>query len=502
MHVTQPDANLYGCLTSREASPPLQGPISLAPDHYPIDYRTEDCEDNRHHLRRHHRRHHGHALARRGFLVTLYERHRYAAMETSYANGGQLSACHAEVWNHGATLIKGLKWMLRPDAPLLLDPKPSWHKLSWLAGFIAAIPHYRQNTQALARLAIAARAPLQAWAEAEAIQFDLRREGILHIYRGRKEFERAAEVSKLLAAAGLERRAVTPEEMRAIEPALQGNFYGGYFTESDASGDIHLFTQGLVAALSRYGAPCHFGAQVQRLIPQGGRVRVLASLAPRSHSTLGRGTGPERDTNPVAGHQPGQASASPAGAGTGPDPGLPSDRRGDRNVSDATDALFDAVVICAGTASRALAARLGDRINIYPVKGYSISLHLGDEASRAAAPKVSLLDDEVKLVSSRLGEDRLRVAGTAEFNGFNRDIRADRIRPLIEWVEANFPAVCTREVTPWAGLRPMTPDLQPRVGPSRIPAIFYNTGHGHLGWTLSAATAEQVAVTVARYLGS
>lgn len=109
---------------------------------------------------------------------------------------------------------------------------------------------------------------------------------------------------------------------------------------------------------------------------------------------------------------------------------------------------------------------------------------------------VSLLDDEAKLVTSRLGAERFRVAGTAEFNGLDRDIRHDRIRPLIDWVERCFPGVGTRRVVPWAGLRPMLPDMMPRVGRGRQPRVFYNTGHGHLGWTLSAITAELVADSV------
>lgn len=142
---------------------------------------------------------------------------------------------------------------------------------------------------------------------------------------------------------------------------------------------------------------------------------------------------------------------------------------------------------------RQLAARLGDRVNIYPVKGYSITVHLDDADSQAAAPQVSLLDDATKIVSSRLGDGRLRVAGTAEFNGYNRDIRNNRILPLVKWVEACFPGVSTRHAEPWAGLRPMMPNMMPKVGPGQQSTVFYNTGHGHLGWTLSAATAEWVA---------
>ncbi|MDX5362957.1 MAG: D-amino acid dehydrogenase [Pseudazoarcus pumilus] len=384
------------------------------------------------------------ALARKGYSVTLFEKHRYPAMETSFANGGQLSASNAETWTHWSTVLKGLKWMLCSDAPLLVSPKPSWHKLSWFAQFLAAIPHYRANTVETARLAVAAREHLFAWAEAEGIDFDCEKRGILHIYRDRAGFEHAAGVSKLLAAGGLQRYTVTPAEMRAIEPTLAGDYYGGFYTESDSTGDIHKFTLGLSAALDRLGVRSIFGREVVALHSDGERATVAAALD---------------------GHE---------------------------EVFD-----FDALVVCAGVASRALARQLGDRVNVYPVKGYSITVNLNDERSRQCAPWVSLLDDETKLVTSRLGPDRFRVAGTAEFNGFNKDIRADRIRPLVDWVNRCFPGVSTRQVVPWAGLRPMMPDMMPRVGRGRRANVFYNTGHGHLGWTLSAATADMIAGIVA-----
>jgi len=388
------------------------------------------------------------ALARRGFKVTVLERHRYAAMETSYANGGQLSASNAEVWNHTSTILKGLKWMLKSDAPLLVNPKPSWHKLSWFGEFIAAIPRYEANTIATAKLAVAARQHLFSWAEQEGIAFDLKRQGILHIYRDKAGFEHAGAVSRLLAQGGLPRRAVTPDEMRAIEPTLAGQYYGGYYTDSDSSGDIHQFTTGLAQAASRLGVTLRYDQQISAVQADGNGATIRIEHAGHSSSEH-----------------------------------------------------FDAVVVCAGVASRALAATLGDRVNVYPVKGYSITVHLNDDASRAAAPTVSLLDDATKLVSSRFGADRFRVAGTAEFNGYNRDIRADRIAPLVDWVQQCFPGVSTRNITPWAGLRPMMPDLMPRVGRGKIPTVFYNTGHGHLGWTLSAATADMIADTVVAALG-
>lgn len=384
------------------------------------------------------------ALAKRGFSVTLFERHRYAAMETSFANGGQLSASNAEVWTHWSTILKGMKWMLKSDAPLLVNPKPSWHKLSWFTEFIAAMPSYEKNTIETARLAVAAREHLFAWAEAEGIDFDLKKQGILHIYRDKKGFDHAGKVSQLLAKGGLLRHAVTPEEMKAIEPTLEGNYYGGYFTESDSTGDIHKFSNGLAKAVARLG--------VRTLYDQD----VISVSSNNLQAVI---TVKQQDAQPSI-H------------------------------------VFDGVVICAGVASKQFATQLGDRVNIYPVKGYSITVNLNDADSQAGAPNVSLLDDETKLVTSRLGIDRFRVAGTAEFNGYNKDIRADRIEPLVKWVQKCFPKINTRSVIPWAGLRPMMPNMMPKVGKGKAANVFYNTGHGHLGWTLSAVTADMVGAII------
>jgi D-amino-acid dehydrogenase len=380
------------------------------------------------------------ALAKRGYPVTLIERNRYSGMETSFANGGQLSASNAEVWNYWGTVLKGMKWIFKKDAPLLINMKPSWHKASWFAEFIAAIPNYKTNTIETARMAIQARQHLFSWAEQEGIDFDLKKEGILHIYRDKSGFDHAGEVSKLLAAGGLSRIAVTPQEMKDIEPTLSGRYFGGYYTESDSTGDIHKFTHGLSVAAEKLGVKIIYDHEVESIESNGETVLVTLKND-QLHENL----------------------------------------------------VFDKAVICAGIGSRDLAAQLGDRINVYPVKGYSITVNLTDRISQLGAPTVSLLDDETKLVTSRLGVDRFRVAGTAEFNGENRDIRADRIKPLVDWVKQCFPEVSTRSVVPWAGLRPMMPNMLPKVGKGSKANIYYNTGHGHLGWTLSACTAEMIA---------
>lgn len=380
-------------------------------------------------------------LNRLGLDVTVYDRQRYAGMETSFANGGQLSASNAEVWNQASTVLKGLKWMWRRDAPLLVNLKPSWHKASWMAEFIRAIPQYRDNTVRTTRMAIAARDGLREMAQVAGVAFDLSPAGILHFYAKEADFDHAREVTKLLAEGGLQRQELTPDQVRERCPELGGKLVGGFWTESDMTGDIHKFTKGLADWLQTQGVRFQMGRAVERLTRRHGGVDV----------------------------------------------------DGDHH---------DAVVICAGVASRRFAAQLGERLNVYPVKGYSITVNLPDDTSRRAAPTVSLLDDAAKIVTSRLGPDRFRIAGTAEFNGENRDIRDDRIRPLVQWCERYFPGVCTESVIPWAGLRPMMPNMMPRVGAGQVSGVFFNTGHGHLGWTLSAATARIVATEVSARMHS
>ena len=383
------------------------------------------------------------ALLERGFDVTVFDRNRYAAMETSFANGGQLSASNAEVWTNWGTVLKGLKWMFEPGAPLLMNPKPSWHKYSWMAAFMANIPKYKTNTIETVRLAISAREHLKRYAEKEGFEFDVENRGILHVYRDQKEFDHARRVNELLSQGGLNRYEVSAQEAYAVEPTISCDLKGGFYTDSDFSGDIHLYAKNLAKACFHRGVSFCYNAEITNINSSGNQHKL---------SWLSR------------------------------------DEKQDEN--------FDGIVVCAGVASRAIAKQFGDRINIYPVKGYSITVNLNDKESQTYAPRVSLLDDKAKIVASRLGDDRFRIAGTAEFNGYNRDIRDDRIRPLVKWCEEFFPEVSTEHAVPWAGLRPMMPSMLPKVGSSRKSGVFYNTGHGHLGWTLSAATSEAIGETI------
>lgn len=374
-------------------------------------------------------------LFKQGYEVTVIDRQHYAAMDTSYANGGQLSASNAEVWNSPANVIKALRWMTEKDAPLLVRPWPSWHKASWFVEFLANIPRHDENTVKTAKLAIASRGVLNNIAADAGFDYDRRDEGIVHFYTTQAELDHARETNRLYNQAGLERIELDRDAVRAHVPQLHADVLGGYFTPSDSTGDAHKFAYKLAAWLETQGVEFVYDAWVDCVEPCAVGVLVFT------------------DAN--------------------------------------TSFKFDKVVISAGTGSRRLAARLGDRVNIYPVKGYSITIHL-DEESQQAAPTTSLLDDHAKIVTSRLG-NRFRVAGTAEFGGYDRNIRHDRVKPLLEWVHTYFPDVNTENFSPWTGLRPMMPDMMPRVQPSRAPGVYYNTGHGHLGWTLSGITSQMTA---------
>jgi D-amino-acid dehydrogenase len=391
-------------------------------------------------------------LLRHGYQVIIIDAHRYPAMETSFANGGQLSAGNAEVWNRWSTIVKGLAWMLRRDAPLLVNPTPNWHKVSWMAEFVWNIRNYEANTIATTRLAIAARNELFAMAEHEHIDFDHERRGILHIYQTRRDYQHALQVNELLRKGGLERRAVSNEEIHGIRRRMG-------ISSEDSS---------------------------RRLTRQ-------AIFTSSPEDLLARANGMVLDFDPTSQFRQSKTFRPEFGSAS---LALPQKER--NGADDVVEA--DGVIICAGVESRKLTHGLGDRLNVYPVKGYSITVDLLNESSQAAAPWVSLLDDDAKIVTSRLGPNRLRVAGTAEFDDFNRDIRAARIRPLVDWTRRQFPEIDTDKILPWTGLRPMLPSMVPVVQASKRQRVFYNTGHGHLGWTLAAITARMAVNLVAQRL--
>ena len=390
------------------------------------------------------------ALLKKGYKVTIIDSRRYPAMATSYANGGQLSASNAETWNTPKNVMNGIKWMFKPDAPLLFNPSPEIQKYKWMMGFLWATlkGEHKKNTLETIDMAKKAREIYFKIAEDEGIEFELLKKGILRFYDSEKEFKLDQAKKSWLDQEGMEWDTLTTEEVKELEPAFKNNanyekIVGGIYTKSDASGDIHKFCTNLERVLvEKYSASLQLNTTVEYISRQKGEL-VLTM----------------------------------------------------RKENEIMNDSFDNVVICAGVGTQSFASRLGDKMNIYPVKGYSITIDLKDEISKSCAPSVSLIDQPVKIVASRLG-NRFRVAGTAELAGINTDIRQNRIRPLLDWVEKYFPNVSTETYTPWAGLRPMTPNMMPITSESRMKGVFYHAGHGHLGWTLSAETANQVVAKI------
>ena len=387
------------------------------------------------------------SLVKKGYSVTVIDARRYPAMATSYANGGQLSASNSETWNTPKNIISGIKWMFKDDAPLLFNPSPNIQKYKWMFGFLAETIRntHKKNTLATIDLAKYAREIYFKIADEEGINFDLLKKGILRFYDSESEFKLDIDKKAWLEQEGMEWEILSSEEVEDLEPAFKNNLnrkkiVGGIYTKSDASGDIHKFCTSLEKVLiEKYGISLILDTKVNKIQKQNSQIILHCS-------------------------------------------------KGDDSVSY----NFDNVIVCAGVDTQKIANSLGDKMNVYPVKGYSVTIDLKDQKSLNAAPHISLIDQPVKIVASRLG-DRFRVAGTAELAGINTDIRQSRIRPLLRWVKEYFPEVSTESYTPWAGLRPMTPNMMPITFESKIKGVFYHTGHGHLGWTLSAATAELVS---------
>lgn len=373
-------------------------------------------------------------LAKAGYHVTVIEQERYPAMRTSFANGGQVSVSNSEVWTTWGNVKKGIMWMFRKDAPLLIRPTPSVAKLKWLTKFLwnTVRGEHARNTAATIRLGIQSRSLYKQILDEEGISFDQSYCGILHVYKDKHYLQNAYSVKDLYNANGCEWDMLTPAQTIEKDSALKDiqGVVGGAWTASDWTGDIHKFCI------------------------------EMSNILERKYNV-----------------------------------GFLFDFKMTNTAKEELLSAFDAVVVSAGVGSVEVGKIFGDSLPIYPVKGYSITINVRDE-DMEYVPAVSLLDDQAKIVTSTLG-NRFRVAGTAELTGENYDIRRDRIVPLLDWVNTNFPNINTNDYSSWACLRPMTPDMLPIVRASRRQSgVFYNTGHGHLGWTLAPATAQEVVTLI------
>jgi len=384
-------------------------------------------------------------LAEAGHEVSVVERQPGAAMETSFANGGQISAGHAEPWAKPSVLPKILRWLGREDAPLAFRARLDWAQWMWGLRFVLeCLPgRFERNCRALAGLAQYSRDCLRELRETSGLRYDHLSRGILHFATDGHDFEVLARDAESARALGIVRQVKSAPECLALEPALRESevpVTGGVYAPGDESGDARGFTEELARLAARRGVRFRYDTAIKAIEAEGGTVRAVTIV----------------------------------------------------DEDEEKELRADAYVVALGSYSRLALKPLGVSIPVYPLKGYSITLPLGPEHA-AAAPTVSLTDEAHKIVISRLGS-RLRAAGTAELAGYDTAVSAVRCAAIARRVMNLFPAL--RSITTyesWAGLRPATPGNVPIVGGTRLANLFLNTGHGTLGWTLACGSGRALA---------
>ena len=378
-------------------------------------------------------------LVRDGHEVTVVDRQPGPGLETSFANGGQISANHVTPWATPATPWKALKWLGRADAPLLFHLRADPALWAWCLRFLANCTHRRMrvNIERALRLALYSRGELAKLRSDTGIEYDALTRGILHIFRNARDYREALPQVELMNRLGCVRRVVDADACVGLEPALAGvrdQLVGGIFSPDDESGDAHAFTVRLAEICAGLGVVFRYGVRIGKPVTAAGRIEGVETNGGRLDG--------------------------------------------------------DAFVVALGSYSPPLLKPLGLDLPIYPAKGYSVTLPVADEG---LAPMVSLIDDEFKMVYSRLG-DRLRAAGTAEFAGYDDSVSEIRGRFILGKALELFPGCGdAADAQFWAGLRPSTPDGVPVVGGTRYPNLFLNTGHGTLGWTMACGSGRLIA---------
>jgi D-amino-acid dehydrogenase len=383
-------------------------------------------------------------LALQGHEVVVVERRRGPGLETSYANGGQISVSHSEPWSTPDAPIKLVKWWFKPDSPLLFRLRMDPHQWSWgLRFFYECAPwRTRENSRLMVILSAYSREALAELRATTGIEYDALERGILHYFTDRPSFEEAARAAPALRQYGLDMEVKTPAECVQIEPALahfSDRIAGAVYTETDESGDAHKFTVNLARMAEGKGVKFLYERTVRKL---------------------------DRDSSGLTGVVVSQAD-------------------GRNEVLTA-----DAYVVALGSYSPLLTRPIGLDLPIYPAKGYSATIALVD---RAKAPMVSITDDAYKIVFSRLG-DRMRIAGTAELSGYSTDLNKVRCDALTRRAREVFPGAADYDHAEfWTGLRPSTPSNVPLIGKTKFPNLYLNTGHGTLGWTMAAGSGKVLA---------
>ena len=383
-------------------------------------------------------------LQESGHDVTVIDRQPAAGLETSFANGGQISVSHAEPWANPSAPFKILKWLGKENSPLLFRLRPDLKQWIWGLSFLLECTpaKTKHNINQIVNLGLYSRKTLQELRASENLHYDERKQGILHFYTSMAEFEAAQKPAKIMQDLGCELDMKTPDECIEIEPALakaRNMIVGGSMTPSDESGDAHQFTQNLAKLCQAAGVKFLYDTTIVDVDLIGNELNAIKTA----------------DKNGIISHL-----------------------------------TADSFVLCMGSFSAAFASKLKIKLNIYPAKGYSVTLPVIDPSKTF---EVSLTDDEYKLVFTRLG-NRIRVAGTAELNGYDDALNLVRCNAIVERTCKLFPEMTDGlNAKYWTGLRPATPSNVPYIGKSKISNLFLNTGHGTLGWTHSAGSGKAIA---------
>lgn len=378
-------------------------------------------------------------LASSGASVTVLDRQDGPALETSFANAGQVSPGYSTPWAAPGIPLKALKWLFEKHAPLAIRPDGSLYQWRWMAQMLSqcAQAPYALNKERMLRLAEYSRDCLRSLREQTGIEYEHRSLGTLQLFRHADQMTAARRDMAVLAQLGVPYELVLPERLGEVEPALavrSGHLAGGLRLPNDETGDCFLFTNRLQQLAAALGVEFRYGTHIERLEIGGSGIRAV--------------------------HAGGQRLEA------------------------------DAYVLALGSYSRAFALPVGLDLPVYPVKGYSITAPILDSA---AAPVSTILDETYKIAVTRFDE-RIRVGGMAELAGFDLSLNPKRRETLTMVVNDLFPGACdTQTASFWTGLRPMTPDSTPIVGATPYDNLFLNTGHGTLGWTMSCGSGRLVA---------
>ena len=386
-------------------------------------------------------------LRQRGYEVTVVDRQPGPALETSFANGSQISVSQSDPWASPHAPLKVLKWLGKEDAPLLFRLRMDVNQWRWGLRFLyECLPSRAEhNTLQAMRLSEYSRRTLQMLRRETLIQYDHAEAGIMMIHSNEQSFDDAAQAAQLLIRNGERRDVLSVAEAVKIEPALThtaSTLAGAIYAPNDESGDAYKFTLALAERAAAMGVQFCYATTIKKMHREGGEVSGV----------------------------------------------LVSDASGERTEK------ADAYVVALGSYSSGLLSGVGVNALIYPAKGYSATLPI---VNQPGAPKGSITDDEMKIVFTTIG-NRLRIAGTAELNGFDTTLNPVRCAALTKRAKHHFPDLCDWEaVTYWTGLRPATPSNLPIIGQSKLKNLYLNTGHGTLGWTEGPGSAQALVDIIA-----